>query len=132
MKKTFILLMFVMLSGCATLDKVKGWVPSFWDDNQAHRIVDVRLAVDRLDCTQPHLPQVIVIRDNLRWVELYSESKGWRNNDIRRLIEPLQASVEDFYKRSQDKQGSVGYCEIKKKLLAAQAAKAAEATLGRF
>jgi hypothetical protein len=72
------------------------------------------------------------IHDDLRWFELYSDSKGWQQADVLRLTAPMKASLLDFIKRSQDQQGSVGYCEIKKKLLAKQAETAARAVLGRF
>jgi hypothetical protein len=129
MKRTFLILLVVLLTGCST---VKGWVPSFWDDNQSRSIIDVRQSVDRLDCSQPHLPQAQKIYDDVRWFELYSDSKGWQQADVLRLTEPMRASLLDFIKRSQDQQGSVGYCEIKKKLLAKQAETAARAVLGRF
>lgn len=130
MKKTMAV-MFISLSltGCAT---VKDWIPSFWDDNQSAKIVDVRASVDRLDCTQDQLPQVARIRDDLRWFELYSESKGWRQADVLRVIAPMKETVEDMYKRSQSAQGSKTYCELKKKVMQQQAARAAEAVLGRF
>lgn len=129
--KKLILTVFLALtlSSCAT---VKSWVPSFWDDNQSASIINTRLAVDKIDCSKPHLPQVAHIRDQLRWFELYSESKGWQQADVLRLVGPMQASVDDFYKRSLDEQGSQAYCEIKKKLLATQAETAAKAVLGRF
>jgi hypothetical protein len=129
MKRTFLILLVVLLTGCST---VKGWVPSFWDDNQSRSIIDVRQSVDRLDCNQPHLPQVLKIHDDVRWFELYSDSKGWQQADVLRLTEPMRASIADFVRRSQDQQGSVGYCEIKKRLLAKQAETAARAVLGRF
>jgi hypothetical protein len=44
----------------------------------------------------------------------------------------MQETVDDFYKRSNEKQGSETYCEIKKKVMATQAEKAASAILGRF
>jgi hypothetical protein len=117
------------LTGCAT---VKNWIPSFWDDNQSAKIVDVRASVDQLDCSQDQLPQVSRIRDDLRWFELYSESKGWRQADVLRVIAPMKETVEDMYKRSQGTQGSKIYCELKKKVMQQQAARAAEAVLGRF
>lgn len=117
------------LTGCAT---VKNWIPSFWDDNQSAKIVDVRASVDRLDCSQDQLPQVSRIRDDLRWFELYSESKGWRQADVLRVIAPMKETVDDMYKRSQGTQGSKTYCELKKKMMQQQAARAAEAVLGRF
>lgn len=129
MKKLLLISLLVTLSGCST---IKSWVPSFSDPNQSARIVDVRQSVAQLDCKQDHAPQVKRIKDNLQWFQLYSESKGWRQNDVLQLIKPMQESVDDFYKRSLDKQGSETYCEIKKKLLTTQSTKAAEAVLGRF
>ncbi len=129
MKILIAVILSVALSGCST---VKSWIPSFWDDNQSAKIVDVRLAVDRIDCSQPQLAQAQRVRDDLRWFELYSESKGWRQADVLRIIKPMQATVEDWYRRSLDAQGSKGYCEIKKKILQQQSERAAQAVLGRF
>jgi hypothetical protein len=129
MLRVLILTLALSLTGCAS---VKEWIPSFSDSNQSARIVDVRQSVAQLDCKQPHAPQVKRIKDNLEWFQLYSESKGWRQNDVLKLVKPMQETVDDFYKRSTDKQGSDTYCEIKKKLMAAQADKAAGAILGRF
>jgi len=127
--KAIVLVLALTLTGCAT---VKEWIPSFSDSNQSARIVDVRQSVAQLDCKQPHAPQVKRIKDNLEWFQLYSESKGWRQQDVIKLVKPMQETVDDFYKRSTEKQGSDTYCEIKKKLMAAQADKAASAVLGRF
>ena len=44
----------------------------------------------------------------------------------------MEETVDDFYKRSLDKQGTETYCEIKKKIMTTQADKAAGAVLGRF
>jgi hypothetical protein len=108
-------------------------IPSFQDVNQSAKIIDVRQSVAQLDCKQTHAPQVKQIKDNLEWFELYSTSKGERQNDVLRLIKPMQETVDDFYKRStSEKQGSETYCEIKKKLMTTQAERAASAVLGRF
>ena len=119
----------VTLTGCST---VKNWIPSFWDDNQSSKIIDVRVSVDKLDCEKDQLTQVTKIRDDLKWFELYSHSKGWRQADVLRIIAPMQETVEDMYKRSQNHQGSKMYCELKKKVMQQQASRAAEAVLGRF
>jgi hypothetical protein len=129
MKIFVILALTVSLSSCAS---VKSLIPSFWDDNQSARIVDVRQSVEQLDCTQDQLAQVGKIRNDLQWFELYSESKGWRQADVLRVISPMQETVEDMYKRSQTQQGSRVYCELKKRVMQEQAKKAAEAVLGRF
>jgi hypothetical protein len=113
------------LTGCAM-------IPSFWDDNQSARIVDVRQSVEQLDCAQPHAPQVKVIKDNIEWFEMYSESKGARQKDVIALVAPMKETVDDFYKRSVEKEGSKAYCEAKKRVMKTQASTAAEAILGRF
>lgn len=129
MKRLSLILSVLLLSGCST---IQSWIPSFWDDNQAARITDVRLAVDRINCDQPQLAQAERVRDSLRWFELYSESKGRTQQDVLRLIRPMQETTDDWYKRSVDGQGSKGYCEIKKKILQQQSERAAKGVLGRW
>lgn len=130
MKKILVICTLTLtLSGCAT---VKNWIPSFWDDNQSAKITDVRLSVDKLDCSQDQLPQIEKIRNDLRWFELYSQSKGWRQADVMRVIKPMQETVDDMYKRAKDQQGSKLYCELKKKVMQSQSERAASAILGRF
>ena len=129
MKIFVILALTISLSGCASIKSV---IPSFWDDNQSARIVDVRQSIEQLDCTQDQLAQVGKIRNDLQWFELYSQSKGWRQADVLRIISPIQETVEDMYKRAQTQQGSKVYCELKKRVMQDQAKRAAEAVLGRF
>ena len=129
MKRIILIASVVLLSGCST---IQNWIPSFWDDNQSAKITDVRLTVDRIDCDKPQLPQAVQLRDQLRWFELYSTSKGALQKDVIKLIAPIQTTTEDWYKRSLDGQGSVGYCNIKKKILEQQTARAAKGILGRW
>ncbi len=127
MKKLSVVLFLVLLQGCSTM------LPSFWDDNQSKKIIDVRQSVVHLNCAQSHLPQVKQIHDQLEWFQLYSESKGFLQNDVLAVIKPMQETVEEFYKRSAGKdQGSVPYCEMKKKILIKQSAMAASAVMWRF
>ncbi len=127
--KNYILAILVapLLISCAS---VKDMIPSFWDNNQSQMIINVRLSIDKLNCDEAHAPQVQVISDQLRWFELYSESKKTR--DVQKLIQPMQETVADFLKRSNEKQGSKAYCEIKKKAMALQAKAVASAVLGRY
>lgn len=127
--KTLLLSITIMLTGCAT---VQSWIPSFWDVNQSARITDVQLAVDRLDCAADQLVQVSRIRDDLRWFELYSTSKGAVQQDVIRLIAPMQQTVEDMHKRNTEGRGSAVYCELKKRIMQQQAARAAAGIQGRW
>ncbi len=124
-----ILLCAVLISGCSTMTN---WIPSFWDDNQSAKITDVRLHVDRLDCRGDQLAQISKIRDDLRWFELYSQSKGKLQKDVLRLVGPMQETVEDMYKRNAEGKGSVTYCELKKRIMQQQAERAAAGVLGRY
>lgn len=119
----------VTLSGCSS---IKTWIPSFWDDNQSAKIVDIRKAAEDIDCKQPQLPQVKNLQGQIVWFQLYSESKGWRQQDVLKIVSPMKETVDDWAKRSADKEGSVTYCELKKKAVQNQAKRAAEAVLGRF
>lgn len=127
--KTLILSFAFLLTGCAT---VQSWIPSFWDANQSAKITDVQLAVDRLDCAGDQLAQVTRIRDDLRWFELYSRSKGTVQQDVIKLIAPMQATVEDMHKRNTEGRGSQTYCELKRRIMQQQAQRAAEGIQGRW
>ena len=131
MKKLFAILSFTLLSGCAGLT---GLIPSFWDDNQSARIVSVRLDIERVDCKTTQLPQVTKIRDDLAWFKLYSESKGGRQADVIALTTPMAETVEDWYKRASTEghRDNPIYCDLKKRVLQEQSARAAKAILGRF
>jgi hypothetical protein len=129
MRKLYVLAVIVMLSGCAA---VESWIPSFWDANQSARITDVQLSVDRLNCAADQLSQVSRIRDDLRWFELYSHSKGAVQQDVLKVLAPMQETVEDMYKRNTEGRGSTVYCELKKRIMQQQAARAAAAVQGRW
>jgi len=122
------LLLVIALQGCASITSV---VPSFWDDNQSARIVDVQLAVARVDCVNA-LPGVTRVRDDIEWFRLYSTSKGALQKDVLAVIQPMQETAEDWYKRTQGGTASKTYCELKKSVMQQQAARAASAVLGRW
>ena len=128
--RIFAIITAVLLSGCAGLMEQ---IPSFSDPNQSRSIVQVRASVDNLDCSKPQLAQVEVIRRDLRWFRLYSESRG-RQYDVLRLTDPIVATVDDFHKRvtSLGHVDNPTYCNLKKQILQQQTKRAAEVVLGRF
>jgi len=126
MKLFTALIIAVSLTGCAT---VQSWIPSFWDDNQSAYITEARLSVERVNCALPQLPQVLTLSEDLRRFQLYSEAKGALQQDVLRVIEPMQTTVREWRDRGE---GSRVYCEIKKKLLAQQGERAAKVILGRW
>lgn len=107
-------------------------IPSFWDDNQSAAIVSVRQAIENINCAEPHAPQAQAVQQKLRWFELYSDSKGSRQQDVLRLVGPMKDTIDDFARRSAEKQGSKTYCELKKSAMVNQASTVARAVLGRF
>lgn len=115
------------LTGCAAISDM---IPSFWDDNQAAKIIDIRQSITQLDCKKDHAPQAQKIYDNIQWFDMYSESKG--NKDMIRLVKPMRETAKEFLDRSTKQQGSETYCELKKKLLVRQSTTAASAIHGRF
>lgn len=129
MKRLILALSIVSLTGCST---VMGWIPSFWDDNQSAKIIDVRQQVANIDCAKPQLPQAQGIQKDIQWFQLYSASKGTRQQDVLRIVEPMKKTVDEWADRSAKTEGSPAYCELKKRALKLQADRAAEAILGRF
>lgn len=130
MKTLSLLILAVTLSGCAT---VVSWIPSFWDANQSRKIVDIAVSAERIDCSQPQLPQAQALVDDLQWFIVYSQSRGPRHRDVIRLVEPMQETAEDWRLRAGSERGaSVGYCEIKRELLIEQSTRAARAVQARF
>jgi len=127
MRKLIVVLALLVTSGCAS---VQSWIPSFWDDNQSAKIVDVRLNIERVDCANA-LEGVTRVRDDLAWFALYSESKGALNRDMIKLITPMQETVEEWHKRTVAG-SSKTYCELKKSVMRQQAQRVASAVLGRW
>ena len=122
------LLLVMALTGCASISSI---IPSFWDDNQSARIVDVRLAVARVDCANA-LPGVSRVRDDIEWFKLYSSSKGALQKDVLAVIAPMSETAEEWYTRTATGTPSKTYCELKKSIMQQQAARAASAILGRW
>ena len=129
LKNTLVLVSFLALTGCASAYK---YIPSFWDDNQSARIIDVRQKIHNIDCTKPQLPQADAIAKDIQWFRLYSDSKGRLQQDVLKLVEPMEQTAVDWAKRSATQEGSKTYCEIKKKVLVGQIDRAAGSVLGRW
>ena len=123
----------VTVTGCAVLEKGVAMIPSFWDDNQSAKIVDVRQTIEQISCEPgTQLSDGQRVLKELEWFELYSQSKGTRQNDVLRIIAPMQETVQDWIKRSQTQEGSKAYCTSKRMILKQQSKRADESILGRF
>jgi outer membrane murein-binding lipoprotein Lpp len=129
MRLITLIIAVVLVSGCATVER---WIPSFWDDNQSAKITDIRLSIHNLDCKKDQLSQITEIRNHIEWFRLYSTSKGRLQKDVLKLTHPMYETVEDMYKRNTEGRASATYCELKKKIMAQQAERAAAGILGRW
>lgn len=128
MKIITALVLSVSLTGCAA---VQEWIPSFWDDNQSAKIIDIRQKAHNIACddviTQKYWSGALM-RD-IQWFELYSDSKGSAQKDVLRLVAPMKKTVQEWNDREAP---SKAYCELKKKIIKVQADKAANAVHWRF
>lgn len=128
MKKIIAVLALIMLSACSSVD-VSSVVPSFWDDNQSRSIINTYQLAVNIDCKEVQSIQAQAIVRELQWFQLYSESKGFLQKDVLKLIEPMQTTAREWVDREAP---SEAYCKIKKNIITAQARAAAAAVLGRF
>lgn len=116
----------MFLSGCAT---VTAWIPSFGDPNQSNYIVQAQVAAQQIRCDQPQAPQVAGVAQYLNLFMSYSTARGVLQQDVIRVVEPIQATVKEWQDRGE---GSATYCRIKRELLVATTGRAAQVVLGRW
>ena len=122
-------LFMVIATGCTSVQKM---VPSFWDDNQSKSIVNVRMQIEQIDCSANQLTQIVPISNEIRWFQLYSESKGIRQHDVLSIVEPMKETVDDWIDHEHVKPNNEIFCTLKKEILTDQSSIAASAILGRF
>jgi len=120
-------LLSLVITGCSLVK-----VPSFWDPNQAQSIVNVQVAIERIDCDNLKQEQIAAVTNEIQWFQTYSESYGWRHQDVLELVNPLDETVAAFKSRF-EKEESINpvYCNLKKKNMQQQSGRAAEAILKR-
>lgn len=122
-------LFMVIATGCTSVQKM---VPSFWDDNQSKSIVNVRMQIEQIDCSANQLTQIVPISNEIRWFQLYSESKGLRQHDVLAIVEPMKETVDAWIDHEHVKPNNEIFCTLKKEILTDQSSIAASAILGRF
>ena len=133
MIKKFIPLVFLALAGCNTTNgDLSDIIPSFWDDNQSAAIVNVRSDIVYLDCTKSQVEQVKTLEKDLTWFILYSDSKGFMQKDVIKLVTPIHDTVQEWLDRASIHEPSKAYCKMKKEIIQDQVEIAAKAVLGRF
>ena len=110
---------FLFVSGCSM-------IPSFWDDNEAYAVAKIRYSVDALDCSGEYLSQAKQIQSDVRFLQLYSSSKG--SNDLLEMIAPMKQTIDGLT----NKETNTVFCNLKKNQLVKQSAIIADAAMERF
>ena len=110
----------ITLGGCSTI------IPSFWDDNEAYGVAKVRHSVDAINCSGNYMPQVNTLVSDIRFLELYSESKG--SDDLSEMVSPMMETAKGLQKMSVNET----FCKLKKGQLTEQSALIADAAMERF
>ena len=92
--RIYSLLAVLFLTGCSM-------IPSFWDDNEAHGVAKIRHSVDALDCSGNYLLQARQIQSDVRFLELYSSSKG--SNDLLEMVKPMKETIDGLVEKEENK-----------------------------
>lgn len=123
-----VLIFIISLAGCSIIK-----IPSFWDPNQATSIINVQIAIERINCNNLKHRQITAVTDEIQWFQMYSKSSGRRHQDVIQLIQPLDKTIEAFENRF-TKENTINptYCKLKKRNMQQQSARAARTILGRL
>ena len=127
MKKLFLILAVVGLTGCSSLME---YSPSRWDVNQAKSITDIQQQTRQFDCKADQVAQLDKLSSSVEWFNIYATNKPTR--DVAKLTGTLSSSVKEFKDRAEKGSVSPIYCDIKRKLFIQQADIIAGAVQGRF
>ena len=126
--KTLALSVVLLLSGCSNFDGKDFVFPSFWDDNESEKIIDIQTTIMWLDCESPDVrEQIELISYEIDWFKNYSESK--ESKDVWYLISDLETTVDGMVERES---WSPAYCNIKRSVMLDQAQMISKAVLKRF
>jgi len=117
--KILVLSSALLIGGCSM-------IPSFWDDNESYAVAKIRHSVDAIDCGGNYLPQINNLVSDIRFLQLYSESKG--SDDLGEMVDPMMETATGLQKMTVNET----FCKLKKGQLTEQSATIADATMERF
>ena len=86
----------------------------------------VRHSVDAIECSGNYVPQVNTLVSDIRFLELYSESKG--SDDLSEMVSPMMDTARGLQKMTVNET----FCKLKKKQLVKQSAIIAASAMERF
>jgi hypothetical protein len=109
----------LLLTGCSM-------IPSFWDDNEAYSVAKIRHSVDAMNCGGDYMSQAKLIQSDIRFLELYSSSKG--STDLLEMVTKMKNTVDGLVEKEENKV----FCNLKKTQLIKQSELIADAAMRRF
>jgi hypothetical protein len=130
MKRLIVVLAFLSLTGCSTVQTVVDWIPSRWDANQSSVVTDIQQATRHVDCATDLSPQLSSLFMKVEWYDLYATTKGTK--DMAKLDQVMLTTIKEFQDRVSAGPVSPLYCDMKKKVLVQQADIIAKTVQGRF
>jgi hypothetical protein len=114
----------VALTGCSITDEI----PSFWDDNESAKAVDLFMSVNRINCKSPMVkPQIAQVTNQSQWLHHYARLKG--SSDVVELINKFEKTLQGIASKEVI---NVKYCGVKRDTLLAQSERIAQGILGRY
>ena len=113
--------LLVSVTGCSM-------IPSFWDDNQSAKAIEVRQNISEIDCAKYDPATAKNLQKSIQWFAFYSEAKGTK--DVLEISGKMSETVDSLVKKGESV--SPAYCNAKKQILEAQSKMFAKAVLGRF
>lgn len=114
----------VVLSGCSLTQDI----PSFWDDNESARAVDVFIAVSNINCSSHFVKnQFVDVGKQTQRLKHYARLKG--SNDVTQLVDTFEQSLVTVTSKQTI---NVSYCRIKRDSLLKQSETIAKAILRRY
>lgn len=121
LKRIVMIGLLVSASGCAM-------IPSFWDNNQSAKAIDIRQSIEQITCDSYSKYMAILLKNDIEWFVLYSESKGTK--DVLEMSKKMQSTVDSLVAKGESV--SPTYCNAKKTILQQQSKMFAKSVLGRF
>lgn len=111
----------VSLAGCSM-------IPSFWDDNQSSKVIDIQQNVSEIDCANYNPSTAKNLQKSIQWFVFYSEAKGTK--DVLEISKTMSETVDGLVNKGESV--SPAYCKIKRNVLEMQSKMFSKAVLGRF
>lgn len=116
--------LIVALTGCSITEEV----PSFWDDNESAKVVDLFISVSKIDCESHFVKnQIQEVSNNSQWLLHYARLKG--SHDVVSLVSKFEKTLVGIASKDVI---NVNYCRVKRDTLIKQSERIAQGIMGRY